>query len=80
MTWSLSTAAFDEEIQDFHSYDICLITPLNIRSSRQNYNKKLSEHINKSIPPGKWWRIVMSLSKLNNKHTPLPPLKVNGQT
>ena len=51
-----------------------------IRSSRQNYNKKLSAQINKSIPPGKWWRILKSSSKLNNKHKPLPPLKVDGQT
>ena len=36
--------------------------------------------INKSIPPGKWWRTVKSLSKLNNNHKPLPPLKVDGQT
>ena len=40
--------------------------------------KKLSAQINKSIPPGKWWRIVKSISK--NKHKPLPPLKVDGQT
>ena len=51
-----------------------------IRSSRQNYNKKLSAQINKSIPPGKWWRIVKSLSQLNNRHKPLPPLNVDGQT
>ena len=51
-----------------------------IRSSRQNYNKQLSAQINKLIPPGKWWRIVKSLSKLNNKQKPLPPLKVDGHT
>lgn len=51
-----------------------------IRASRQKYNKKISDQINKSIPPGKWWRIVKSLCKLNNKHKPSPPLKVNGQT
>ena len=51
-----------------------------IRNSRDNYNKKLTAQINKTIPPGKWWRIVKSLAKLNNKHKPPPPLKINGQT
>ena len=44
-----------------------------IRNSRDNYNKKLTAQINKTIPPGKWWRIVKSLAKLNNKHKPPPP-------
>ena len=41
---------------------------------------KKTAQINKTIPPGKWWRIVKSLAKLNNKHKPPPPLKINGQT
>ena len=51
-----------------------------IRLSRDNYNKKLTEQINKSIPPGKWWRIVKSLSKLRNDHKPVPPIKSSGKT
>lgn len=34
-----------------------------IRVSRHNYNKKITAQINKSIPPGKWWRIVKSFCK-----------------
>ena len=49
-----------------------------IRNSRDNYNKKLTAQINKTIPPGKW--LVKSLAKYNNKHKPPPPLKINGQT
>ena len=37
--------------------------------------KKGESQINKYIPPGKWWRIVKSLAKVNNKHKALPPLK-----
>lgn len=51
-----------------------------IRHSRDNYNKKLTAQIDKTIPPGKWWRIIKSLTKLNNSHKPLPPLKASGQT
>ena len=51
-----------------------------IRNSRDNYNKKLTAQINNTIPPGKWWRIVKSIAKLNNKHKPPPLLKINGQT
>lgn len=42
--------------------------------------KKITAQINKSISPGKWWRIVKCFCKLNHKHKPSPPLKVNGQT
>ena len=35
--------------------------------------------IDKSIPPGKWWRIIKSVSKLNKQYKPLPPLKSNGK-
>lgn len=31
-----------------------------IRIYRHNYNKKNTAQINKSTPPGKWWRIVKS--------------------
>lgn len=46
-----------------------------IRASRDIFNKKLSEQIYKSIPPGKWWRIVKSLSKQKNKNKSTAPLK-----
>ena len=51
-----------------------------IRYSSDNYNKKLTAQINNTIPPGKCWRIIKSLAKLNNKRKPLTPLKINGQT
>lgn len=51
-----------------------------IRRSRDNYNKKLTAQIDKTIPPGKWWRIIKSLTKLNNSHKLLPRLKAPGQT
>ncbi|XP_061185471.1 uncharacterized protein LOC133193522 [Saccostrea echinata] len=50
-----------------------------IRKSREKYNKKMSSMIDKSIPPGKWWRIVKSISKLNKNYEPLPPLKSKGK-
>ncbi|XP_062597887.1 uncharacterized protein LOC134259306 [Saccostrea cucullata] len=50
-----------------------------IRKSREKYNKKISSMIDKSIPPGKWWRIVKSISKLNKNYEPIPPLKSKGK-
>ena len=51
-----------------------------IRCSRDRYNKKLTSQIDKTIPPGKWWRIIKSLTKLTNSYKPLPPIKSSGQT
>ena len=50
-----------------------------IQKSRDKYNKKMSLMIDKTIPPGKWWRIVKSISKLNKNYESLPPLKSNGK-
>lgn len=49
-----------------------------IRKARENYNKKISSLIDKSIPPGKWWRIIKSISKLNKNFEPMPPLRSDG--
>ena len=38
----------------------------------------MSLMIDKTIPPGKWWRIVKSISKLNKNYESLPTLKWNG--
>ena len=39
-----------------------------VRTEKNKYKQKLTSQIrDKSIPPGKWWRIVKSLSKCNNK-------------
>ena len=35
--------------------------------------------IDKTIPSGKWLRIVKSISKLNKNYESLPPLKSNGK-
>ena len=34
--------------------------------------------IDKSIPPGKWWRIAKSVSKFKSTNTTNTPIKVNG--
>ena len=45
-----------------------------IRKSREKYNQKMSLMIDKTIPPGKWWRIVQSISLQNENYKSLPPL------
>lgn len=44
----------------------------------RKYNKKIHSLIDKYIPLGKWWRIVISISKLIN-YEPPPPLKSKGK-
>ena len=51
-----------------------------VRKSKENYRQKLtSELTDKTIPPGKWWRIVKSISKLSKSREPVPYLKSEGQ-
>lgn len=47
---------------------------------KNKYKQKLTSQIlDKSIPPGKWWRIVKSLSKCNNKKKVPSPINSNGK-
>ena len=51
-----------------------------VRKAKEQYKQKLTSQIlDKDIPPGKWWRIVKSISKFSNTHKPIPPLKYQGQ-
>ena len=51
-----------------------------VRKSKEDYRQKLtSELTDKSIPPGKWWRIVKSISKLSKSREPVPYVKSEGQ-
>ncbi|CAG2185269.1 unnamed protein product [Mytilus edulis] len=48
--------------------------------SKEQYKQKLTKEItDKNIPPGKWWRIVKSISKLSKSREPTPFLKSEGQ-
>ena len=35
--------------------------------------------VDKTIPPGKWWRVAKSICKLNNRATSNIPIKRNGE-
>ncbi|VDI01051.1 Hypothetical predicted protein [Mytilus galloprovincialis] len=51
-----------------------------VRQSKEQYKQKLTKEItDKNIPPGKWWRIVKSISKLSKSREPTPFLKSEGQ-
>lgn len=41
--------------------------------------KFTSQILDKDNPPGKWWHITKSISKLSNTHKPVPPFKSQGQ-
>ena len=50
-----------------------------IREAKQQYIIKLQNSlIDKSIPPGKWWRIAKSVSKFKSTNSTNTPIKVNG--
>ena len=50
-----------------------------IREAKDNYLSKLqSSLIDKTIPPGKWWRIAKSVMNLQNKSDTDSPLIING--
>ena len=50
-----------------------------IREAKKQYIIKLQNSlIDKSIPPGKWWRIAKSVSNFKNVNTTNTPIKVNG--
>ena len=51
-----------------------------IREAKKNqYIIKLKNSlIDKSIPPGKWWRIAKSVSKFKSTNTTNTPITVNG--
>lgn len=44
-----------------------------VRKSRREYKAKLvSQLVDKSIPPGKWWRIAKSMSRFKALNSPHP--------
>lgn len=50
-----------------------------IRNAKPNYLLKLQSYIvDKSIPPGKWWRIAKSVINNKNKNDTDFPLEING--
>jgi hypothetical protein len=50
-----------------------------IRVAKKLYIIRLQNSlIDKSIPPGKWWRIAKSVSKFKSTNTTNTPIKVNG--
>lgn len=58
-----------------------------VRKSKQKYKEKITLQIlDKTIPPGKWWRIVKSITKFsikteqNKTKSKSPPIKPNGRT
>lgn len=52
-----------------------------IRQAKQNYLNKLQNTLSdKSIPPGKWWRIAKSISNFSNKSSSSQPFKIGGNT
>lgn len=51
-----------------------------VRKSKQAYKEKItSQVLDKTIPLGKWWRIVKSITKFSKKQTKSPPIKSNGR-
>ena len=51
-----------------------------VRKAKNKYKQKITSQIqDKSIPPGKWWRIVKSLTKCTKKCKPSTPLDSNGK-
>lgn len=65
--------------QHWHSYRQLRNRIIDVlRKARKNYNKTISSLIDKSIPPGKWWRIDKSISKLNKDFEQMRPLRSDG--
>ena len=51
-----------------------------VRLAKDEYKKKLTSQLtDKTIPPGKWWRIAISVCKLNKCKQSTPPLKHGGR-
>lgn len=51
-----------------------------IREAKEKYLCKLqSSLVDKSIPPGKWWRIAKSVMNLKSKNETDAPLVINGE-
>ena len=50
-----------------------------IREVKRQYLIKLHNSlVDKSIPPGKWWRIAKNFCKFTNRSSTNTPIKVNG--
>ena len=50
-----------------------------VREAKKNYIINLQNSlIDKSIPPGKWWRIAKGVTKFKNRETIKGPIKVQG--
>ncbi|VDI05871.1 Hypothetical predicted protein [Mytilus galloprovincialis] len=51
-----------------------------VREAKRQYLINLHNSlVDKSIPPGKWWRIAKSVCKFKNKESQNSPIKVNGE-
>ena len=51
-----------------------------MRKANDKYKNNLnSEHLNKDIPPGKWWRIAKSISNFIKARDPPSFLEHDGQ-
>ena len=50
-----------------------------IRDAKKNYIINLQNSlVDKTVPPGKWWRIAKNIAKLKNQNISNSPIKVNG--